>query len=251
MAKQNSYLKIKGTLGGLSFYKSRAGHLVREKGGIDGKRIATDPAFARTRENLSEFGRAAQGAQLLRAAFKSTLKLSKDKQLVPRMSRLVMQVVKGDTVSLRGERNMATGNIALLEKFEFNGNTPLEKTFSAAYTATIDRATGVLQVSLPAFVPDEEVSFPAGATHFSLIASGAEVDFYSNGFVVDEAAAANLPLGPLPTAPIDLSVTVTAGSTHPLFLAFGIVFTQEVNGLYYPLKDTSFNAMALVAVSGS
>lgn len=251
MAKQNSYLKIKGTLGDLSFYKSSSGHLVREKGGIDGKRIATDPAFARTRENNTEFGRANQGGQLIRAAFKSRLKLSKDKQLVSRLSKRMMQVVKGDTESLRGARNVTMGNIALLEKFQFNNHTPLLQAINTQYTTSIDRATGVMRVSLPSFVPDDEVSFPVGATHFSLIASGAEIDFDGNSFVVDEAVAENLPLGPLTTAPIDLSVTVTAGSTQPLFLAFGIVFTQEVNGLNYPLKDTSFNAMALVAVSGS
>lgn len=251
MAKQNSYLKIKGRLGDLSFYKSGGSHLVREKGGIDGKRIATDPAFERTRENNTEFKRATKGGQLIRAAFKSRLQLSKDKLLVSRMGKLLLQVVKGDTVSLRGERNMTLGNISLLENFQFNDNAPLGKTITTTYIASIDRATGQMQVSLPAFVPSGKVSAPIGATHFSLIASGAEVDFDGNHFVVDEAAAENLPLSKLPTAPIDLNVTVTAGSTQPLLLAFGIVFTQEVNGLYYPLKDTSFNAMALVGVSGS
>ncbi|MET7000156.1 hypothetical protein [Chitinophaga defluvii] len=251
MAKQNSYLKIKGTLGGLSFYKSRSGHLIREKGGIDGKRMATDPAFERTRENNTEFGRATKGGQLVRAAFKSRLQLSKDKLLVSRLGKLMVRVVKSDPVSLRGARNVTMGDLSQLENFQFNDNALLGKTLNVTYIATIDRATGQMEVSLPAFVPSGKVSAPIGATHFTLIASGAELDFDGNHYVVDEAAAENLPLDHLPTAPIDLSVTVTPGSTQPLLLAFGIVFTQEVNGLYYPLKDTSFNAMALVKVSGS
>jgi hypothetical protein len=36
--------------------------------------------------------------------------------------------------------------------------------------------------------------------------------------------------------------------THPLFLALGIEFLQEVNGEKYSLKNGAFNACALVNV---
>ena len=42
--------------------------MARLKGGIDKKRIATDPAFQRTRENGAEFGRAGKGGKLLRSS---------------------------------------------------------------------------------------------------------------------------------------------------------------------------------------
>ena len=32
--------------------------MVRQKGGVSGDKIATDPAFERTRENMAEFGSA-------------------------------------------------------------------------------------------------------------------------------------------------------------------------------------------------
>ena len=41
-----------------------------------------------------------------------------------------------------------------------------------------------------------------------------------------------------------------AASTHPLFLAMGIEFYQEVNGTMYPLKNGAYNALALVKLSG-
>ena len=59
MAKQKGIIKLTGKIGDLSFYKSKDGYLAREKGGVDGERIKNDPAFARTRENGSEFGLAA------------------------------------------------------------------------------------------------------------------------------------------------------------------------------------------------
>ena len=43
MARQKGIIKLKGTIGGITFYKtSQDGHLAREKGGIEKSRIETD-----------------------------------------------------------------------------------------------------------------------------------------------------------------------------------------------------------------
>ena len=68
---------------------------------------------------------------------------------------------------------------------------------------------------------------------------------------MDTQSTAVLPWDTNATAVIDLENTVTAASTHPLFLALGIEFYQEVNGQMYPLKNGSFNALALVKVDGN
>lgn len=66
MAKLKGIIKIEGTLQDMTFYKTQDGHLVKTKSGVSGSRIATDPAFARTRENGAEFGSAAKAGKLLR-----------------------------------------------------------------------------------------------------------------------------------------------------------------------------------------
>jgi hypothetical protein len=43
---------------------------------------------------------------------------------------------------------------------------------------------------------------------------------------------------------------VTPNSVSPLFLALGVEFFQEVNGQMYPLKNGTYNPLALVQVSG-
>ncbi|MCC6760406.1 MAG: hypothetical protein IT252_04285, partial [Chitinophagaceae bacterium] len=48
MARQKGIIKLDGTIGGITFYKSQDGYLAREKGGVEGDRIANDPSFART-----------------------------------------------------------------------------------------------------------------------------------------------------------------------------------------------------------
>jgi hypothetical protein len=47
-----------------------------------------------------------------------------------------------------------------------------------------------------------------------------------------------------------LSQAVTPNSIHPLFLAFGIDFFQEVNGAHYPLKNGPYNSLSLVKIDG-
>ena len=84
MAKQTGIIKLKGTIGGISFYKTSDGHLAREKGGPDANRIANDPAFQRTRENGSEFGRAGKGGKLLRIALRNMMQNASDKRVTSR-----------------------------------------------------------------------------------------------------------------------------------------------------------------------
>ena len=78
----------------------------------------------------------------------------------------------------------------------------------------------------------------------------AEVDFENETFVMDAQATAVLPWDSAATAVITLVNTVTANSTHPLFLALGIEFYQEVNGQMYPLKNGAYNPLSLAKVDG-
>jgi hypothetical protein len=63
MAQQKGIIPLQGTIGNITFYKSKDGFMAREKGSLDASRIATDPAFQRTRENGAEFGRAGKAGK--------------------------------------------------------------------------------------------------------------------------------------------------------------------------------------------
>jgi hypothetical protein len=73
MAKQRGLFKAEGTLDEFSFYKSADGFMIRQKGGVSAERMATDPAFERTRENQKEFARAGKAGKVLRNALRSLL----------------------------------------------------------------------------------------------------------------------------------------------------------------------------------
>ncbi|MBS1919245.1 MAG: hypothetical protein JST17_03225 [Bacteroidetes bacterium] len=250
MAKQKGIIKLDGTIGGITFYKSQDGYLAREKGGVPADRIANDPAFQRTRENGEEFGRAGKAGKILRNAIRALLQNASDSRMVSRLTQIMVDVIHEDTTNPRGQRNVIDGEAELLEGFEFNINGKLGTTLYAPFTGTIDRVAGTLTANVPAFVPINMIAAPGGTTHFKIVSAGAEVDFENETFVMDSQASGILPWDATATAVINLANAVTANSTHPLFLALGIEFYQQVNGQMYPLKNGAYNALALVKVSG-
>ncbi len=247
MAKQAGILPIEGTIGNITFFKSKDGFMVRQKGGISAEKIAHDPAFKRTRENGAEFGRAGKAGKLLRAALRSLLVRTRDKRMVSRLTARFVKVIQEDQVNNRGLRNVIDGEAMLLQGFEFNKHANLSSTLYEPITPTIDRVNGLLKVEVPIFDPAKGLAIPPGATHFKIHAAGTEVDFENEVFVSDFKASANLALN-APTPQVTLTANVTPASTHPLILVVGIEFMQEVNGAKYPLNNGSFNAASIVKV---
>ncbi|RXK60989.1 hypothetical protein ESA94_11095 [Lacibacter luteus] len=251
MAQQKGILPLKGTIGNITFYKSKDGYLAREKTSVNAERIANDPAFARTRENGAEFGRAGAAGKVLRTALRSLLLHTADSRMLSRLTREMMKVIQADATNERGLRNVIDGEAELLEGFEFNASSKLGTSLFAPYSASIDRVSGALAIAIPPFVPMNMVAAPSGATHFKLVSAGVEVDFENKTYVVDFGDSNSLPINSTATAALNLNHQVTANSTKPLFLVLGIEFYQEVNGNQYSLKNGAFNALALVKVSGA
>lgn len=250
MAKQNGIIQLQGTIGNITFYKTKAGYLAREKGGVSADRIATDPAYARTRENLSEFARAGKACKMLFSAFRTMLTNIKDSYSISRLHREMMKVIKADAISVRGQRNVLDGETELLRGFEFNSNARLTSTLFAPFTAAIDRAAGTLRVDIPPFSPANMLASPIGATHFKILVGGAEVDFEAETFVNGLANSEEIAIDGTDTTAMNLLANVTSNSTKPLFLSLGIAFYQLVNGVFYTLKSGINNALSLVDVSG-
>ena len=248
MARQKGIIKLEGKIGDLSFYKTQDGHLARTKGGVDKNRIESDPAFARTRENGQEFGRAGKGGKLLRKALRTLLQNSADNRVTSRLTREMVQVVKADTTNGRGERNVVDGDLMKLKGFDFNKDGILSSILFEPFSTNVDRPNGVLEVQIPAFVPANGIEAPGGTTHIKLVAGGAEVNFTDEDFVQDDADSGMVPWDGNSAGPFTLTTNVTPNSTDPLFLVLGVEFYQEVNGNFYSLKDGRYNGLALVEV---
>jgi hypothetical protein len=250
MARQEGVLQINGKLGNLSFYKSKEGYLIRTKGGVSAQRLRTDPAFERTRENWVEFGQAGGAAKLVRTALRVTLQNSADRRMHNRLSQVFMKVVQADAVHARGQRLVLAEHTPMLEGFEFNANGKIVTTFLTPYTASIDRASGALEVNIPAFEPGKRIAAPQGTTHLRLVSGGLELDFEAGQYVGTEAHSGFIAWGPQTEPALSLAHALPAGSDKALLLTFGVEYYQEVNGEWYPLKNGAFNSLAVVKVDG-
>src|SRR5690242_14582018 len=125
MARQSNIFTSEGKVGQASFYKSKRGYLLRQKGGVSAARIASDPRFANTRKNGFEFGRAGIANRVLREAFTTLLKNGSDPGVTRRLTQAFMLMVQADSVRPFGERILLTANLPYLEGFDFNADAPL------------------------------------------------------------------------------------------------------------------------------
>lgn len=250
MARQSSIIKLKGTIGGVTFYKSKDGYLAREKGGVDASRIKNDPAFQRTRENGSEFGRAGTAGKILRNSIRALLLKASDYRMVSRLTQEMVKVIQMDATNPRGQRNVIDGEAELLQGFDFNLNGKLGTTLFAPYAVTLDRVSGDAKVSLEAFVPQTAIASPGGTTHFKILSGAMEVDFENQTFNAKISEGVITPWDEKQVEALTLENNLTPNSIHPLFFVLGVEFYQEVNGQMYPLKNGAFNSLQIVKVVG-
>lgn len=251
MARQKGLIKLKGTMGDITFYRTKDGYMAREKGGITAERMRTDPAFQRTRENMAEFGRAGKAGKVLRNSVQSLLRTAGDRLMVSRLTKEMVKVIQLDAINPRGQRNVIDGEAELLQGFDFNIHGKLHTSFGAPFVSTLDRELGTANIDIAPFTPTDSVIAPAGSTHYKLVSAGTDINFEAETYTSDRTESGILPIDTVSTAPIALHNTLPAASTNPLFLLFGINFYQEVNGTFYELKNGSYNALQLVQVSGT
>lgn len=239
MARQMGPFPIAGTFDSIiTFYKTEFGLLARRKSSLDGKRVAKDPRFARTRQNAEEFRQAIQGGQLLRRAINKWYPCIADSQVTSRMNGVMLKVLREDTVHARGERKVGSGEPALMKGFEFNRHLSLRQAMPGAYRTYFDTTSGKMQISVPSFVAGKKDGLPAGATHCKVISVGASVNFDSLIFDKSYAESEYLPLKKRKVASnIALDHQVQATQGRSLFLWLGVVYYRvAVDGSYELLK---------------
>ena len=266
MARNNSYVKLEGTLDGLTFYRQNGESLVKTQSRVSRNRILNDPAFKRTRENMSEFGGAAKVGKAFREAFAGVVKLMSDTYFGGRINA-IMKRINSLSPGVRGERDFEIVNQStMLRGVEFNIKDPFDTQFFAPYSDPVINATrDTLTWDVPDFDTDTFVTAPEGATHFRLVLAAGYVSDYAYEQAVksyepdDDSVngrggvsySGDIALGGMVGAATNLVVDLTALGTIPVSSAFfgavGIVFYQEINTVLYPLAQG--NAMK-VAVTG-
>jgi hypothetical protein len=248
MAKVKSLFNVEGTLGEVTFYKDQDGYKIRNKGGVNKKRLLNDPAFARTRENISEFGNAATSGKMLRRSIVSLMNDAKDNRVTSRLTQVMSRVKNEDLTSPRGERNVATGILtpqgqAWLIGFNFNKRAILDSVLQASYV--LDTATG--EVEIADFIPIQQLDYPEGATHVDLSSGFLNLDFGTGDYDLQLSNLINLPIDATISTVTLTPVGVPVG-TGQNFYFLKVAFYQEVNAVQYPLNNGAFNTLQIIEV---
>jgi hypothetical protein len=250
MAKQIGILPIQGSMNNMTFYKTADGVLVKTQSKVSRDKIMSGENFELTRQNMSEFSRAAQSGKVLRACFHDVIGKAKDSRVAGRLTGRFLKVVKTDPTSARGLRTVGLGEQMLLKGFEFNNHSTFSTIFKAPFVYAIDRATGKLTVDIDKFVSGEMIQKPLGCTHFNIICAGAEIDFESGetkkaSFITEHEVFSNVNNA----GPYNISLDLTPNSPDSLLLCLGVQFYQQVNGGFYPMKNGSYNAVKILDVN--
>lgn len=257
MSRQSGLIRLDGKIGGISFYKAFGEDLAKTANGPSKERIASDPAFIRTRENNAEFGGSATAAKSLRLSLITALQTMADSRLASRLTKLFKEInAKG--VGVRGQRPITvSANRTMLENLEFNINDSFSSIFNApfSFSNAAGRANGTITV--PAFLPGSFIHAPAGATHFRLVtAIGVVSDFIYNvstgnyeptdptlntlGGVTYGAVTSLTSTTPVTfTLVANLPGTVTMTPTTSVAQCVGIEFFQRIGTVDYLLAQSN------------
>ena len=226
-----------------------------EKGGANKDQIMNNPVFARTRENMNEFGGVGIAVKAIRRGLLNLLPEQTDKLFTSRLMKVVKEINRRDYEGIRGKRAISfTSNQPLLTTLVFNKlqniSSLLDNQF--VYLHPITRATATLSLTALTIKP---VLVPKGATHFriqnhiSIISDYAYIDLNrryettsplntTSAFIYSEYT-------PVETALTDelvaaFPVGILPGDVDTVIQAVGVEFYQ-LNGAanYSPLKGGS------------
>lgn len=256
MARNNSFIKLEGTLDGLTFYNKDGQNLVKSKNQVSRNRIMNDPEYKRTRENMQEFGGAARCSKAFRESFASIARLVGDTYLSSRITGKVRRVVPNGA-GLRGERNInLVDNLEPFVGLNFNKSKPFDSQFNAPSDGpTIDVNRDKVTWTIPDFNTDTYINIPEGATHCKLALAAGYVSNYEwvpalksyepveetpNGvgeIVYSDAIALGAMVGSDTNLTLDLTAYAPIPVTTVLIAGTAIVFYQMVNGELYELAQ--------------
>ena len=248
MARQSSIIKFEGTVGDLTFVKTKNGYFVRRKPNIPKSRIMTDPNFLRTRENMAEFGNVAQAGNVLRKSLRTAANDIQDGNVSNRMFSVLTGVKNLDTSHDRGLRTVAAGiadapGQAFLNGFDFNEMAPLDSILLKDFS--LDTDDGVLTIT--GLKPSTDLLKPLAAHKAGFNLFWTKVDF-AHG--ISNTVQATESIVTLDDAPHNITLTVSAPPTGTGINIFAVrlVYYQTLNGENYIFNDESRSSAKIIAV---
>jgi hypothetical protein len=236
MAKQDGLIPLIGTIDNLSFSKSPFGYLARKKTGPTRKAVLKDANFERTRENAADFKTAVHAGTLIRSTIRPILRVSTNVWLNGRMNALLLQAVRSDKTNGRGKRAILPSELSILKGFEINANNPISKRKGILCKTKKNARKGIIQITIPSFIPTSALTPPEAATHFKIMTIYASINFTKTQLTNDLQNSDLLAISRRKTKAFTFQRPIINKEGQAQLLAVGIAFYKMVDGLEKLLK---------------
>lgn len=133
MAKNNSILKFKGTLGKLCFYTLNGKEIVRTASGPSASRIKHDPAFANVKKNNHEFAGATYISKAIRQGWSVTGKQFQDTYMASRLTGQCRRIIAKGVGKLGQREGNLQVNGQSLVGFQLHQEKPFTHSYSGEF----------------------------------------------------------------------------------------------------------------------
>lgn len=247
-AKQFGTHRLTGTVGDVTYAQTKKGFIARERTKVNMEERKTAQNFQSWRDHTAEFGVMIKEAKAFRSAFTDLNWNVKNKGLVQQTMKMMNQVRKTDSVSLRGQRRASKGDLSLLSGFDFTGNGSIETALNGGYTASFDRATGEVQVVVEAMIAGQRLATPPNATHYMVSLAAAAINFETESISKALVSSAKILISQDLVPATSLTASLPNNSTDPVFIALKLEYFTEVNGNTYPVMNNASISSTVIGV---
>ncbi|NWJ49456.1 MAG: hypothetical protein HXX14_10115 [Bacteroidetes bacterium] len=257
MAIQTGAIKYRGSFKSIRNYVNLHDEntYAGEKGGANRDLIMNNPAFARTRENMVEFGGCGVAVKALRLGFLNLLPDQTDKNFTGRLMRIVKEVNRRDIEGVKGKRGIYFSEARpTLATMVFNVLESVTESLKLFFLCShpVGKVDATLKVTDLVIKP---ILIPKGATHFRVQNHLSVISDYAYSEMSHRYEASNelngqsvfkyseyTPIGTALTAEIKAAFPegTVVGDDCSIIQCVGVEFYVSTNGAHYlPLKGSS------------
>lgn len=222
---------LKGSLGGLSYYKMRGVEetIVREPGGASKEKIEKDPNLHMIRRNNAEFSGRSTAGKWIRKVIQAQLPMA-DYNISGPLASLLKVVQKLDSKGDKGKRTIPlSANPLVIKGFSLNKKNLFDSVVRSPVDYAISRETGSARVQIPVLTPAINLFTPDHYAMFRLvIAWGVVPDFYPDG---RKDQTYNISPGTVPEMTFYDKIRY-----YPSHQAYDNIPTEEFRSDWYPVS---------------
>ena len=170
MARLKGPIQFIGSVGNIKsvYNKALKRYILSTKGGPSAALIKNSPAFARTRENMSEFKACGKSSSQLR---KSLLLISHlfDGYYFSEIVKLAKEIQIRDDENPKGHRSIEPSKASrLLTQLNFNRKRPFNHVFSETVTVVLSEDKKTIELSLKDFKASKRIHWPSRFSSYRL-----------------------------------------------------------------------------------